>query len=286
MYNEKKVPELGGEGGIRTAFFSDIQSFSTISEKLSSIELVALLNEFLTSQTNIILELNGTLDKYEGDAIVAFFGAPIYFEEHAKAAIKAALKCNQNLITLNKKWKSEGEKWPELVHDMKIRIGVNTGDMVTGNMGSDYHMNYTMIGDVVNIASRLESSAKQYGIYVHTTEDTLNLAGKDNYIWRYIDKLQFVGKTYSIQTVEIIDFIENKNDEKINFVKNYHEGLTHYYNKNWDQAIDKFKISLKYETKYYSEHINPSKVFIERAEFYKLNPPDENWNGITVLTQK
>ena len=98
MYEDKKVPELGGESGIRTAFFSDIQSFSTISEKLSSTELVALLNEFLTSQTNIILELKGTLDKYEGDAIVAFFGAPIYFEDHAEAAINAALKCNQNLV--------------------------------------------------------------------------------------------------------------------------------------------------------------------------------------------
>ena len=86
MFNEKKIPQLGGESGIRTAFFSDIQSFSTISEKLSSTKLVALLNEFLSSQTNIILELKGTLDKYEGDSIVAFFGAPIYFEEHAKAS--------------------------------------------------------------------------------------------------------------------------------------------------------------------------------------------------------
>jgi len=286
MYDQKKIPELGGESGIRTAFFSDIQSFSTISEKLSSTELVTLLNEFLTSQTNIILELKGTLDKYEGDAIVAFFGAPIYFEEHAKAALDAALKCNHNLNSLNIKWKSEGKKWPELVHDMKMRIGVNTGEMVTGNMGSDYHMNYTMIGDVVNTASRLESSAKQYGIYLHTTEKTLDLAGKDNYIWRYIDKVQFVGKTYSIQTVEILDFISDKKDDKISFVKIYHEGLKHFYNKQWDMAIDKFKKSLKYETKYYSEHINPSKVFIERAEFYKSNPPEDDWDGSTILTKK
>ena len=286
MYDQKKIPELGGESGIRTAFFSDIQSFSTISEKLSSTELVTLLNEFLTSQTNIILELKGTLDKYEGDAIVAFFGAPIYFEKHAKAAIDAALKCNQNLSVLNKKWKSEGDKWPDLVHDMKMRIGINTGDMVTGNMGSDYHMNYTMIGDVVNTASRLESSAKQYGIYLHTTEETLNYAGKNNYIWRYIDKIQFVGKTNTIQTVEIIDFKRDDKNDKLNFVKIYHEGLEHFYKKEWDLAIEKFEKSLKYETKYYSKHINPSKVYIEKSKFYKLNPPLDNWDGATVLTKK
>ena len=286
MYSEKKVPQLGGESGIRTAFFSDIQSFSTISEKLSSTKLVALLNEFLSSQTNIILELKGTLDKYEGDSIVAFFGAPIYFEEHAKAAIDAALKCNKNLNLLNKKWKNESGKWPDLVHNMKMRIGVNTGEMVTGNMGSDYHMNYTMIGDVVNTASRLESSAKQYGIYLHTTEKTLELAGKENYLWRYIDKVQFVGKTDSIQTVEIIDFFSNEKDKIISFVKTYQEGLAYYYNKKWDKAIDKFKISMKYETKYYSKHINPSKVYLERSMFYKLNPPKDDWDGVTILTKK
>jgi len=286
MYNEKKIPQLGGESGIRTAFFSDIQSFSTISEKLSSTKLVALLNEFLSSQTNIILELKGTLDKYEGDSIVAFFGAPIYFEDHAKAAIDAALKCNKNLILLNKKWKEAGDKWPNLVHNMKMRIGINTGDMVTGNMGSDYHMNYTMIGDVVNTASRLESSAKQYGIYLHTTEETLELAGKENYFWRYIDKVKFVGKTHSIQTVEIIDFFNDEKVKIITFIKTFQEGLAYYYNKKWDKAIDKFKISLKYETKHYSKHINPSKVFLERAEFYKLNPPIDDWDGVTVLTKK
>ena len=105
-------------------------------------------------------------------------------------------------------------------------------------------------------------------------------------MWRYIDKVQFVGKSHSIQTVEIIDFIENSNDEECDFIKIYHEGLKYFYNRNWDLAIDKFKISLNYETKNYSKHINPSKLFIERAEFYKLNPPLEDWDGSTILTKK
>ena len=122
---------------------SDLQSFSTISEQLTSKELVDLLNEFLSSQTEIILNNKGTLDKYEGDAILSFFGAPLFFETHAKAAIDSGVSCQNNLVKLCKIWASEGDKWPEIVHSMKMRIGVNTGEMVTGNMGSKHFMNYT-----------------------------------------------------------------------------------------------------------------------------------------------
>lgn len=206
MYESKKIPELGGESGIRTAFFSDIQSFSSIAEKMSSSKLVELLNEFLSTQTEIIINHKGTLDKYEGDAILAFFGAPVFFESHAKAALDAGIVMHKNLEKLTNKWSEEGNKWPLLAQNMKMRIGINSGEMVTGNMGSKHHMNYTMMGDVVNIAARLESSAKQYGIYFHTTEDSLHSAGEDSYCWRYVDRVQFVGKTVWHQTVEILGF--------------------------------------------------------------------------------
>jgi len=283
MYKDKKLPELGGESGVRTAYFSDIESFSTISEQLSSKELVNLLNEYLSAQTEIILDYNGTLDKYEGDSIVAFFGAPIFFDNHAKAAIDAAVNCQNNLKKLNVKWKNEDTKWPDIVRYMKMRTGVNSGDMVTGNMGSKYNMNYTMIGDVVNTASRLESSAKQYGIYLHSTEMTLNDAGKENYIWRYIDRIQFVGKTVFVQTIEVIDLIDSKNTNMKKLVDIFNLGLKFYYERNWEDAIKEFEKSLILE---YNDKINPSKIYIERAKKYKKSEPTNDWEGITILSQK
>ena len=286
MYDDKKIPELGGESGIRTAYFSDIEAFSTISEKLTSKKLVDLLNEYLSAQTEIILEHNGTLDKYEGDSVIAFFGAPVFFDNHAKKAIDAAIKCQNNLKILNEKWKKEGEKWPEIVHSMRMRTGVNSGEMVTGNMGSKFNMNYTMIGDVVNTASRLESSAKQYGIFLHTTEDTLSEAGKENYIWRYIDKVVFVGKNVHIQTIEVLSFSNDVNNNLNKLVEAFHEGLKEYYNRNWENAINNFLISEKYEINKLDGLINPSRLYIERARKYKKNEPDGNWKGITNLKQK
>ena len=286
MYENKELPALGGESGVRTAFFSDLQSFSTISEQLSSQELVELLNEFLSSQTEIIINQKGTLDKYEGDAILAFFGAPMFFESHPRAAVDSSVHCKNNLVTLSKKWKSEGKKWPKIVHSMKMRVGVNSGEMVTGNMGSKHHMNYTMMGDVVNTAARLESAAKQYGICIFTTEDTLQLAGKDRYCWRYIDRVQFVGKTVWYQAVEIIGFKDDADADTTKLIDLFHNGLEKYYNQEWDEAINIFNESLKLETYDVSNYTNPSQVFIDRAQDFKKFPPRTGWRGAFVLTSK
>ena len=286
MYLSKKMPELGGESGIRTAFFSDIQSFSTIAEKMTSSELVELLNEFLSSQTEIIINHKGTLDKYEGDAILAFFGAPVFFDEHAKAAIDAGISMQKNLSSLNKHWKSQGNKWPKMAQNMKMRIGLNSGEMVTGNMGSKHHMNYTMMGDVVNIAARLESAAKQYGIYFHTTENTLVSAGLEKYIWRYIDRIQFVGKTVWHQTIEIIGNKKDITENEKKLITHFHKGLDYYYAQNWDNAIKEFLISNKFETNNGEKDINPSRIFIKRAEEFKKYPPRKGWRGAFILTDK
>ena len=165
MFESGEAPSLGGEEGYNTAFFSDIASFSSFSEKLEATELVELLNEYLEAMTNILLENGGTLDKYIGDAIVAFYGAPMEVDDHELLACRTAIKMQKRLEELRGIWQEEGERWPEIVHHMQNRIGINTGPMVTGNMGSDSRMNYTMMGDTVNLAARLESSAKQYGIY-------------------------------------------------------------------------------------------------------------------------
>ena len=122
--------------------------------------------------TNVLLENNGTLDKYIGDAIVAFYGAPIEVANHELQACKTAIKMQENLEVLRHGWQEEGDRWPEIVHHMQNRIGISSGQMVTGNMGSESRMNYTMMGDNVNTAARLESSAKQYGIYIQIAAST------------------------------------------------------------------------------------------------------------------
>ncbi|NQV16515.1 adenylate/guanylate cyclase domain-containing protein, partial [bacterium] len=203
MYLEKTTPELGGESGIRTAFFSDIQDFSRFSEQLSAAQLVELLNEYLSRMTDILLQEGGTLDKYEGDAIVAFFGAPISQPDHARRACGTALKMQLAMKELRHKWQLEGDKWPERVHDMRMRIGINTGEIVTGNMGSGTRMNYTMMGDTVNIASRLESSAKQYGVYIQVGEQT-HAEVRDEFEWRFIDHVRVKGKSLAIKTFELL----------------------------------------------------------------------------------
>ena len=170
MYESKEQPSLGGEEGYHTAFFTDIQSFSGFSEKLSAPDLVELLNDYLTEMTDILLQNKGTLDKYIGDAIVAFYGAPAPVDEHEYWSCLTAVKMQERLAELREKWQSEGDRWPEIVHNMQNRIGINTGKLVTGNMGSTMRMNYTMMGDTVNLAARLEASAKQYGCLLYTSD--------------------------------------------------------------------------------------------------------------------
>ena len=171
MFDAKEEPALGGEEGFHTAFFTDIQSFSAFSEKLTAGDLVELLNEYLTEMTDILLENKGTLDKYIGDAIVAFYGAPAPVKDHEYWSCLTAVKMQERLAKLREKWQAEGDRWPEIVHNMQNRIGINTGKMVTGNMGSAMRMNYTMMGDTVNLAARLEASAKQYGIYIQVAKE-------------------------------------------------------------------------------------------------------------------
>ena len=286
MYKSKKMPELGGESGFKTAFFSDIESFSKISEELSASELVGFLNEFLSEQTKILIENNGTLDKYEGDGILAFFGAPIYYENHAQQAIDTGVELHNNLSFLKKKWKKENNNWPSSILNMKMRIGINSGDMVTGNMGSNLHMNYTMIGEEVNLASRLESGAKSYGIYFHTTYKTLELAGLSRYYWRYIDRAIFKGFSDWKQTVEVLGYKNKRIDKIEKLIKYFHEGLSCYYKRDWKNATKAFEMSLKYELVSHSKNLNPSLIFIERCNNYKINSPPLNWDGVYRLDRK
>lgn len=288
MYKSGEPPKLGGVSDILTAYFTDIQGFSTFSEKLSATQLVELLNEYLTGMTDILLEEKGTLDKYEGDAIIAFLGAPLKLEDHAIRACSVALKMQEELIKLRKKWKGEGKKWPEIVHNMRMRIGINSGEIVTGNMGSKGRMNYTMMGDAVNLAARLESSSKQYGIFVHVAKATKELTG-DNFIFRELDTIKVVGKTEPVTTYDLLGIKNSIAKHLLNLQESFHQGLKAYKAQKWDEAINFFKKSLEFEYLRYPdlrEAPNPSKIYIERCQQFKENPPPADWNGVFSLTSK
>ena len=285
MFEEKKEPKLGGNPGYHTMLFSDIASFSTFSEKLEAQSLLSLLNEYLTAMTDILIENKGTLDKYIGDAIVAFYGAPIEIENHEYRACKTALSMNKELDNLRRKWKLEGDKWPEIVHNMQHRIGINAGNIVVGNMGSEMKLNYTMTGDQVNLTARLESSAKQLGITIQVGENIYSKV-KNEFIFRDLGKIIVVGRDQSINVYELICNLDESNSDIENLLKIFHKGLSFYNNQDWDNAIECFIESNKFEFKDKNRKTNPSLVFIDRCKNYKINPPNKNWDGSFTLQNK
>ena len=318
MYESKQMPKLGGEAGVRTAFFTDIQGFSTFSEKLSAEQLVELLNEYLGSMTDIMLSEKGTLDKYIGDAIIGIFGAPAMISDHSYRALKAAVGMQRNLDRLREKWKLEkeepgrprnvknlpepewepGAKWPRIVWDMRVRIGVNTGDMVTGNMGSTMRMNYTMMGDTVNLAARLEAGAKQFGVFTLVSESVLQHEWEDGQgvkhrsgdlvEARFIDRITVVGKSEPVEVYEVIALKGELTDKEQELFKLFAEGVKCYQDMKWDQALEIFIKTREMEI-YKNNKYTPSKMYIERCEAFKINPPvsqGEKWDGVFRMTQK
>jgi len=285
MYESGEEPSLGGEEGYHTAFFTDIQSFSAFSEKLTASELVALLNQYLTDMTDVLLENNGTLDKYIGDAIVAFYGAPIDVDDHEYWACKTAIEMQDKLAILREGWQREGDRWPEIVHNMQNRIGISSGEMVTGNMGSEARMNYTMMGDNVNTAARLESSAKQYGVYIQIADSTYQ-AVKEKVVVRDLDNVVVMGKNEPVKVWELISEVGKEPDQYKKILPAYHEALDLYKNQEWSKAIDAFKASDELEEMFGGRKTNPSRIYIPRCEHYQENPPGEDWDGVWTLTSK
>ena len=282
MIESGEEPQLGGEETYMTAFFSDIVSFSTFSEQLEAKELVQIINEYLSAMTDILNERGGTLDKYIGDAIVAFFGSPVYLEDHAYQACISSQLMHKELARLREKWDKDGR--PEIVSNMQHRLGMNTGIMVTGNMGSTRRFNYTIMGDNVNLAARCESGAKQYGIFTMVTESTKKEAEKfgDDCVFRKLDHIVVKGRSKPVKVFEIAGLKEDADQQLLECIGLYEEGLQHYLDQDWDKALSKFKKSGKLER--YPR--NPSGIFVERCEFMKKNPPVAEWNGVFVMESK
>ncbi|MFC1745546.1 adenylate/guanylate cyclase domain-containing protein, partial [Candidatus Riflebacteria bacterium] len=281
LEDDPTLLELGGKTSFCSAYFTDIQGFSSFSEVLNPAQLVELLNEYLTEMTDILLDANGTLDKYEGDAIIAFFGAPIANPDNPKDALTVALYMQKRLSYLREKWKSEGDKWPDLVKNMRMRIGINSGEILTGNMGSKNRMNYTMMGDAVNLAARLEGAAKQYGIYTMVSEASL-IHYKDLFTFRELDLLRVVGRREPCRVYELLDFVENFSTwEKL--LTLYNSGLEHFRKKNFRKAKDFFQWSEKLEE---NRKISPSLIFQRRCEEIISDPEKETEGQVYDLSEK
>ena len=266
--------ELGGEQRNITAFFSDVQGFTSISERLTPHELVELLNEFLTEMTDIILRYEGTVDKFEGDAIIAFFGAPNDLNNHPEVACKTCIGMQNRMVELRNHWKIQNK--PEL----RMRIGLCTGLAVVGNMGSRSRMDYTMMGDTVNTAARLEGVNKIYGIYT-LVSDTTYQALNGNIYTREIDSINVVGKEEPVAVYELMGYPEDIDALHVDMTKQYAEGLRAYRNRQWDSAIEFFQSALSL----LSED-GPSKTMLERCAEYKQSPPPKEWNGSYTMWTK
>ena len=293
MVSSGENPQLGGHEQEITAYFSDIQSFSGFSEILTPAQLVELMNEYLTACTDLIQAEGGALDKYIGDAVVAMFGAPIALPDHAYRACVASQRVHLRLGELRAKWKSEGTKWPEIVWSMQSRIGLNSGLVTVGNMGSRTRFNYTMMGDNVNLAARMESGAKTWGVYTMVAEATkrgCELQGGDRVVFRPLGRLQVVGRAQAVPIFEIVGLKDSVSQNVRECVGLFEQGLTKFYGRDWSEAVRLFTESAKFEPNQPGVtpgvKTNPSLVYIARAEHYKAEPPPQAWDGRYVMTEK
>lgn len=284
MYKDKQEPKLGGVAGYHTAFFSDIQSFSSFSEVLEPTRMVSLMNQYLTEMTDTLLEHKGTLDKYIGDAIVAFYGAPVSMENHEYHACLTALEMEKKLVNMRQRWKEEGD-WPDLVHNIRHRVGLNSGEMVTGNMGSAMRMNYTMMGDTVNLAARLEPAAKQYGVYIFVAENTYK-AVADQFDWRFLDYIRVKGKKKPVKAYELFSLKGELSEQNSQLVQAFDEGMELYHDQNWVKAKKQFKEALKLEEKFSDRPTTPSAVYLDRCDYYKNDPPGKDWDWVWTMRTK
>lgn len=275
LIENPELMALGGEERELTILFSDVQGFTAISEKLTPHQLVTLLNELLDELSMIIFKNKGTIDKYIGDAIMAFWGAPIPDENHAYAACVTALEMQEKLRELREKWKKLGR--PEI----KMRVGINTGKVIVGNMGSKVKFNYTVIGDDVNLASRLEGANKEYGTNIMIGESTYEKV-KDKVIVRELDLLVVKGKTEPIRAYELIGLVNDTLPDKVkNFIEIYHSGLKLYRMREWDKAIENFSKALEIFPNDYT-----CKLYIQRCVYFKETPPPSDWSGVFIMQTK
>ena len=275
LLDESEDDIMGGKESVGTVLFSDVRSFTTLTESLGATGTVSLLNEYFTVMVDCITGEGGMLDKFIGDAIMAIFGTPFAHDDDPDRGVRAAIKMMEDLYILNDARIKAGQL--AIDHGM----GVNTGMIVSGNIGSPKRMDYTVIGDGVNLAARLESACKQYGVRIIISEYTFESL-KATYRTREIDKVIVKGKTQPVSIFEVLDY-HNKDTfpNMIEVLGNFNSGVEYYKDARWDDAKKLFKEGLKG---------NPedkcSKMYVERCDYMKKNPPKGEWDGVWVMKTK
>jgi adenylate cyclase len=266
---------LGGQVQKATILFSDIRSFTTISEKIGAQETVSMLNEYFTIMVDIIFRHGGILDKYIGDAIMSVFGTPFSTGEDADRAVMTAIDMLTSLKDFNIIRLKEGKE------AINIGVGINTGDIVVGNIGSLKRMDYTVIGDGVNIASRLEGANKHYGTSILLSEFTSKEL-KYEYILREVDLIQVKGKYKPVSICEVLNYHDEKTFPNLpQVLQLYNDGLDYYKAMNWKKGIDLFEKAFMLNP--YDRLLD---VYINRCHYFINNPPEDNWNGVWVMEEK
>ena len=265
---------MGGQDTTATLLFSDVRSFTTITETLGAQGTVSLLNEYFDIMVEAISEQGGMVDKFIGDAIMAAFGIPVAHEDDEDRGVRAGI----NMIKHLWDWNEQREKEGKMPVDMGL--GLNTDRVVAGNIGSSKRMDYTMIGDGVNLAARLESACKQYSARILISDYTYTKL-KGTYQIRYIDDVVVKGKTEPVGVREVLDYHTAKTFPNLmDTVNHFNEARNHYKTGNWEKAIKSFKECLKANSE-----DKLSKTYIERCDYLKKNTP-KNWDGVWVMTSK
>jgi len=264
--------KLGGETRIVTILFSDIRDFTTLCEGRAPEKILSLLNNYLTEVSAAIDQHHGVVDKYIGDAVMALFGAPIKSDSDTYNALCAALQINEKVVSLNK---INAEQNLPLLN---TGIGLHTGQVVAGNLGSANRLNYTVIGDPVNLASRLESLTKTYGVNIIVSEETKNQGA--GFIYRELDLVRVKGKAQPVRLYELIGFKENATAEIMDDVGRFEEMLSCYRKQEWHSALDIIETIQKGSAKVLYE------LFRERIKIYQKTPPEPDWDGVFTFQSK
>ncbi|MDD5179875.1 MAG: adenylate/guanylate cyclase domain-containing protein [Gallionellaceae bacterium] len=273
MSQHPESVSMEGDSREMTILFSDVRGFTTISEGLDAKELTLLMNEFLTPLSRVVYKHRGTVDKYMGDCIMAFWGAPLPDPEHAKHAILAGIEMQRTLRELQPHFKQRG--WPEI----RIGVGINTGRVSVGNMGSEVRVAYTVMGDAVNLASRLEGITKQYGVGVIVGENTK--AAVPDFVYRELDLVRVKGKDKPVAIFEPLGLNGQVDKAVLEELKLYHQMLKLYRRQDWDQA----ELQL-YNLQRMSPECKLYDVYAERAAYFQSNSPGADWDGVFVFQTK
>lgn len=275
---------LGGSRKQISVLFSDIVGFTTLAEKLSPEDTVALLNDYLTAMTNVIFEFHGTLDKYQGDAIMALFGAPIDDDAHAINACRTALDMRKALTILHEKWNAIPHlPFKEQLVQLDFRVGVSTGQAVIGNIGSEKRFDYTAIGDIVNLGSRLESINRQYGTHVIVDKNTFVAITENHnpFIFRKLDKVRVKGKKQETEIFEVITLAETATSDLKSMLDDFESGRILYLQRNFAEAKQYFQSVL---SKFPQD--GPAQIFKNRCDYFMRKPPRRDWDGIVDVEEK